>query len=120
MIDMKDIYWTAGFIEGEGSFCKSQYPSGIRVQAGQKQRDPLDRLYKLYGGYIYKNKQGFYDWRVTGRRAIALMMTIYSVMSPRRKEQIEGVIAFWKTGMTKNEYVGMLRTRPRNALGQYF
>lgn len=109
MIKLTDIYWTAGFLEGEGCFSfveKKKYPGryDIRVAAAQKQRQPLERLQQLFGGSIYDSAR-ISCWTMQGRKAIGLMMTLWPVMSPRRREKIEDVIEKWK-GNTPRNYDG--------------
>lgn len=87
-----DLAWAAGFLEGEGSFQKSNGTQG--VCASQVQRDPLERLQNLLGGQIYvvreadSRNQRVYRWAVSGARARGIMMTLFTFMSPRRREQI--------------------------------
>lgn len=100
MLDLKELYWAAGFLEGEGTFLVDR--SGIT--AAQVQRQPLDRLQKLLGGKVVgpyehnknRNGQPFYRWGLYGSNAIGLMMTLYTLMSPRRKEAIVKTLIRWK------------------------
>lgn len=110
-MDIKDLYWAVGFLEGEGNFnyqaksymmksgklCNkgAKYPK-FAVKASQVQREPLERLQKLFNGSIYgpinkkhPNQNPQYAWQVTGPRARGVMMTVYSLMSPKRKGQIK-------------------------------
>lgn len=96
-----DIFWTAGFLEGEGSFTLC----GInpRVSATQVELDPLEKLIGLYGGKVYPKKiSGFgkkpvSSWVLQGQDAVGLMMTIYPLMCTRRQEQISYVLKSWKS-----------------------
>jgi hypothetical protein len=92
-----DIGWIAGFIEGEGSFCgrrKSHRTETVTVT--QVQREPLERMTRLLGGTIHSRPrhhsqpvgQPYYTWQASGARARGVMLTIFSLMSPRRKGQI--------------------------------
>jgi hypothetical protein len=108
MITTKDIAWAAGFLEGEGCFrinFKKSSPGyrGPRVTANQVQKEPLERLQKIFGGHInlvkfrtYKNP--IWDWQINGANAIGVMLTIFDFMSPKRKARIKEVIAAWKDG----------------------
>jgi hypothetical protein len=97
---MRDLYWTAGFIEGEGCFAGW---TGIRVS--QVQREPLDRLVHLWGGTITLvppqrnglSAKAIHRWQLYGANARGLMMTLYTLMSPRRQEQISKVLNKWRT-----------------------
>lgn len=96
-----DVYWIAGFLEGEGSFSQGGIGSwSCGVQCTQVQREPLERLQNFLGGgivlrnrrdqrNIFKSVQPSYVWQISGSRARGLMMTIYSLMSPKRQEQIQ-------------------------------
>lgn len=97
-----DIGWAAGFMEGEGCFThtggRTAYGSE-RVQASQVNREPLERLLALFGGRVIErqnNPRGFGGrgagvinvWQVNGTRARGVMLTLFSLMSERRKGQI--------------------------------
>ena len=57
-------------------------------------------------------RQEFLVWRLHGRRAIAFMMTIWPLMSERRREQIELAIERWKANQG-HKGVAYLASRPR-------
>lgn len=97
--EIADLQWIAGFLEGEGSFT---YHASLAVSASQVQRWPLEKLRVLLGGSISTNgrlkqpqRQLCSVWYLHGYRAAALMMTIWSLMSPRRQKQIEVALAKW-------------------------
>lgn len=93
-ITVGDIGWIAGFLEGEGSFLGGPARgNGAQVVANQLQREPLDRLATMLGGRVVcrkktKAKNYIHEWRVSSNRARGIMLTVYSLMSPRRKAQI--------------------------------
>ena len=101
MRDIKDINWLAGFLEGEGSFMmtrngkKSRMP---RLTASQKQRWPLEKVLSIIrlGNVHYIESIDMYFYNLYCNNAIQWMMTLYSLMSPRRQEQIRKVIELWK------------------------
>jgi hypothetical protein len=99
-INMRELYWAAGFMEGEGSFSSQRYL--VTVQAVQVQRQPLERLQLLFGGVIRTFRRRavigevYHRWEVTGRKAAAIAMTLYALMSPRRKQQIAVALEKWK------------------------
>lgn len=88
----KDLSWIAGFLEGEGSFRKGS--TSHIVSACQCYVEPLEVLQKFLGGRISfretksENHNDRYDWYVTGARARGVMMTLYPMLSPRRRDQI--------------------------------
>src|SRR4051812_34979657 len=92
---IRDLEWTAGFVEGEGSFAGSR---GAVVSVFQVNREPLDRLKSLYGGKILpvaprrETSSPAYQWYVTGPRARGLMFTLFPLLSWRRQAQIEAAI----------------------------
>ena len=98
---LRDLFWAAGFLEGEGSFSKGPL-GGPCVSAGQVQKEPLERLEKMFGGSIVQRQtKGFslkpiWIWSLRAHRSIQVMMTLYTLMSPRRKGQIEIVLNAWK------------------------
>lgn len=117
MLTRADLLWTAGFLEGEGSFMadrgtrKQQVKHGVSVAACQVQAWPLMKLKRLVGGSVYpvdrcrKLGQSLYcRWRVSGPTAAGLCMTLYSMMSPRRKRQIRSALQWWGLGSVSHKY----------------
>lgn len=82
-----EIAWAAGIYEGEGWV-------GGQSAIGLTQKDPyiVERLQALFGGSLRPRKNGNYDplmvWTLSGPRARGFAMTIYSLLSPRRQEQL--------------------------------
>jgi hypothetical protein len=103
-----EIYWIAGFLEGEGCFGwygddrrpesridHSGYPLVI---ASQNFREPLDRLTATFPGPVRMNSitvagNEHWEYRVTARRAIDIMVAVYPLMSSRRRAVIEECVA---------------------------
>jgi hypothetical protein len=100
---LREVLWASGFLEGEGSFGNSPR-TGAVVEASQVQRQPLERLHRVFGGsllgpYLKKtqpNAQAYYRWQIFGAPAIGIMMTLYVEMSPARQEQIRAALDRWK------------------------
>jgi len=94
---IRDLEWAAGFIEGEGSFNK--IGNSAAIQVAQVNPDPLIRLHSLFGGRIslYPRKnpkhQAIWRWFVYGARARGITMTLYSLLSEKRKEQARAILA---------------------------
>lgn len=95
-----DIAWAAGFLEGEGCFHSG---SRISIRAAQVQPEPLHKLKSILGGNVtgpYTKKQlnhrPSYDWNLNGCDAIAAMMTMYPLLSGKRKASIRSAIGKWK------------------------
>jgi hypothetical protein len=108
MINIGDLKWIAGFLEGEGSFSISK--GSIRVQASQMKKWPLDKLNLFLPGKIHpvhsKNKQWgskeYWLWDLNVMNSAALMMTIYPLMSPHRQNQIKQYLILWKKQKRRN------------------
>jgi hypothetical protein len=100
MLFSRDIGWAAGFLEGEGYFSWNR--TAISVQASQVQREPLDRLQMLFGGringpYSSKNQNPYFRWSLCGTRAAEVCMTLFVLMSPKRKEKMASILAEWRS-----------------------
>lgn len=88
-----DIAWAAGIYEGEGSvaFYGRKEPGRSRIIVVQKDPWILYRLQSLFGGSVdgpYKSRN-VQMWRITGPRAAGFAMTIFSFLSPRRRQQLK-------------------------------
>lgn len=101
-----EVAWAAGFLEGEGSFHlwtkkDSRYRGGYyrapRVKASQVEREPLERLQRLFGGSInverragsdHPNRKLIWCWSTSGSRAAAIMRAVRPHMTERRRQQI--------------------------------
>ena len=95
------IIWAAGFLEGDGCFTlvKGKY---LCVTVDQVNPEPITDLVRWFGGNLYhrarKNtkKKEIYTWTLTRQDGAALMMTIYSFMSEKRKSQIKKCLKVWR------------------------
>ena len=119
MITTPQLHWAAGFLEGEGCFTFSRAPRKVgayenysmAISAAQVQREPLDRLVSYFGGslrtYRHKNRpqdQPYWYWHVGSAKAASIMMTLYALMSPKRREAIKNALRVWRT---RKHYVGL-------------
>lgn len=108
-ITVRQIEWAAGFLEGEGCFQFSK-AKNMSVTATQVQKEPLERLQSMFGGSIYgyqprePNKSFCYRWCAVGTRAVGICMTLYSLMSPKRKVEILKVIDGWRKKKVRNKF----------------
>jgi hypothetical protein len=101
MITSLNIAWAAGFLEGEGSFMQSR--TTPYLECCQVQLEPLQRLQAMFGGTIsfYERKSNnpkwsdYHRWTLYGNKAAGVMMTLYTLMSPKRQDKIEVVIKDW-------------------------
>ena len=99
MEDEREVYWAAGFLEGEGCFTSTKWGSP-RIRANQTAtREPLDRLVKIFGGKIdpvdnSRNRdrgmktQDAFVWYLGAIPAIIALFKLYPLMSSHRQEQI--------------------------------
>lgn len=100
-ISTLDLAWAAGFLEGEGSFLNYSSPN---VTAAQVQREPLERLERLFGGSMGRritrgfNNNPIWVWKANARRSIEIMMTLYVLMSPKRQGEIAAAVKKWRAG----------------------
>ena len=94
-----DLYWAAGFLEGEGTFVRPE-----RVAARQKNPESLHRLSRFFGGKVTFVRQGekplanfpnaaIWNWQISGSQARGVMMTLFSLMPAWRKSQIKRALA---------------------------
>ena len=117
MITVKGIAWTAGFLEGEGYFegrirdkAKGMGAS-VSIQVVQKQREPLLRLKRFFGGKVRRArwkapKGSCWRWTRSGLKSIEIMMTIYCLMSPWRQKQIRQSLHAWKSSKGRSYNIG--------------
>ena len=104
MIETWEIYWAAGFIEGEGSFAAAgKYRTAPVLSVSQVNPEPLYRLKAIFGGsvngpYHHKNPkhEPFFRWVIGSIAGVEVMMTILPLMSEKRQQQIKRVIEVWR------------------------
>jgi hypothetical protein len=84
-------YWAAGFLEGEGSFLLNR--NRVRIVAGQKEREPLERLKALFGGSICWSPSGPIHYWNLSIGAKEQMQLLRPLMSSRRQGQIDKALA---------------------------
>ena len=113
MVKTLDIAWTAGFLEGEGTF-RITKSNSVNVTAPQKGREMLDRLVSLFGGQVYgpeTTKRNIYQWQLNAESAVGLMMTVYSFMSIKRKGEITKALTKWRSLPLRNsKYIEVFGT----------
>jgi hypothetical protein len=96
------LMWTAGFLDGEGSF--GFYGNMIQVVGVQVERQPLEWLLTMFGGRINRHQRAkprprvseSWVWIATGPRAAGIMMTLYAFLSQKRQTQIRTALATWR------------------------
>jgi hypothetical protein len=98
-----DLYWLAGFLEGEGSF---SYPRSSRdyavVSAVSTDKDVATRVarllgVKMYGPYRYgDNKKPYWSVAQRGSKGAGWMRVLQPLMGRRRQAQIRKTLAHWE------------------------
>ena len=115
---IRELYWAAGFLEGEGYFTgKGIGKSSHRVGAGQRDKECLERLQRIFGGSIYfahgnpeKNITSMHAWQLSDIASRGVMMTLYSLLSERRKESIRACLMTWKSHIPQMGLHARLKT----------
>ena len=132
MLETKNLYWLAGILEGEGTFSVKQSLSGKftpRITIEMSDLDVIDKVKLLMSPatLVRTRKRGestykiMYSFSVYGITAIEWMMTLYALMSIRRKAKISEIIGIWKMMPKQNRERGGIRrinTKLRNVLGE--
>lgn len=123
-----DLAWTAGFLEGEGSFARCG--NTIKVSAVQVEIYPIKKLIGLFGGNeatyhrkeIRSNGGSYYRWDVYGVEAAEIMLLLFHMLSPKRKQQIIKCFCWWKDrpgsnnrGGYSKEQQNIIRNRVKDA-----
>jgi hypothetical protein len=100
-----EIQWIAGFLEGEACWSR-----GMTITVGQVQRWPLEKLHDLCGGRITPKKNynpnasPAFTWYLCGPSAAALSMTLYSLMSPKRRLAIRSALDEWRAKPFRSQH----------------
>ena len=107
MVNPRDIRWLAGLLEGEASFQSRPENKQPRIDLQMTDEDVVAKAASILGvkhSYCrkpYVTRTGkltkpAYRTMVDARKAAAWMMTLYSLMGERRKEQIKRALDAWK------------------------
>jgi len=92
-----ELYWLAGLLEGEGSFCcgPPSKPNSPYICVEMCDEDVVSRIARLFGMAYHpikprkSNHKISYGTRLTGSKAMSLMKSLRSMMSVRRQDQID-------------------------------
>lgn len=112
-VDVRDLHWAAGFLEGEGCFHFSK-AKHLQVSVAQVNKEPLDRLRRVFGGgsiYLHRHdKEDHPNWNAiyrlsfVGNRAAGICMTLFPMMTIKRQGQIRVALNGWKAKRVKGIY----------------
>ena len=116
-VTVKDVYWLAGILEGEGCFIATSYPEHrkgvftgypvrqVRISVEMCDRDIIERIKNITGTTAKvtlrnsrpnRNHRPRYTIHLSGTRAAQWAYTIYPLMGDRRKVAIQKLINLWK------------------------
>lgn len=96
-----DIAWLAGLLEGEGCFSTNRGRQ-IIIQLCMTDKDVMERAASILKQPVYVNSRklpsgkALYRLAVHGPHAIGWMMSLYLLMSTRRREKIRECIQLWQ------------------------
>ena len=99
-VPINELYWIAGFLEGEGCFYRNMRGT-IGITVSQVQREPLARLCNLLNGKIHQYSQTsikqhiYYRWQIYGLKAEEIMKAVFPLMSPKRQAQISVCLSWY-------------------------
>jgi hypothetical protein len=100
-LNWKELYWLAGWLEAEGSFCKPppSNPRRPRIHGGSADADVIREVARLLGvtptldSNRRPNRSPYWRVLLRGGRAIFLMQAIRPVMGTRRTDQIDAALS---------------------------
>lgn len=109
-MNIKDIYWIAGILEGEGHFGLSHSENYPRISLTMTDEDIVSRVKDIMSPrtLIHRHHRNPLDWkpiyelRINSHYAVGWMMTLYSIMSARRKEQIQDTLSSWRKSNSRH------------------
>jgi hypothetical protein len=108
---LADLYWMAGWYEGEGSCWNAKNGSGgggsIVISATTTDEDVARKVAQLLGSRTrihvwrptekYAAKKTQYRVRLFGAEAAGWLMTLYPLLGERRQGQVKTVLAYWRS-----------------------
>ena len=107
-IDIKEKYWLAGLLEGEGSFIKGlpSSPSQSSITLHMTDEDIIARVAEIFDvSYFFVPRQkphhkDSYRLHKRGTGAIEIMKELLPLMGKRRQKQINEAIEFFNKNIT--------------------
>lgn len=106
-MEMKDLYWLAGLVEGEG--CYKAQGGALALQIAMTDRDVIERAAMILSKRVYVQekappRQRMYATVVSGPRAAGWMMTLYPLMGQRRRAKITDCLNQWRVATRKRTH----------------
>lgn len=107
LLDIKDLHYLAGLLEGEGNFIWHQTKRDrgrVRIQLGMTDKDVLDRVALImqskvtgpYGPYTTQKIPYWYT-HCSGEKAVSIMKQLLPLMGSRRSNKIKALLIKWNT-----------------------
>jgi len=104
MVDLLKIGFIAGILEGEGHFRLggdgNRYPCILLEMTDrdviEKVRDIINSLSSIRVDYKNLSSKPTYRIGFYGTNAVGWMLTIYSLLSSRRRQRIREILVVWK------------------------
>lgn len=101
MTKIRDLYWLAGLLEGEGSFCKPMpsSPNKVIIALQMTDEDVISKAAKILGCNYYSAKpqkshhKATFILRLRGGRAVEWMNKLHPLLGKRRQKQIDEALA---------------------------
>lgn len=115
---VKDIYWLAGLLEGEGCFTTNSSAAHYRpvIKLKMDDADVVEKALHILKPHAYRKngneikkysreqesrsfgRGSYYHATIGGRRAAGWMMTLYTLMGERRQARIRQLLSDWHVG----------------------
>lgn len=130
MIEMSDLVWLSGWLEGEGSFIvygPGKYFGRPVISSGCTDLDVAQRAASILRCKVYSRpiagKKTMHLVRVNANTAAAWMMTLYPLMGVRRQARIRECLSKWRA-VDPQRYRSPLkseeaRVRKRDPFGRF-
>jgi hypothetical protein len=105
-LELKDLYWLAGLMEGEGCFYTPKPGTkgrSIALMLGMTDRDVVERAADILGAklqaprFVKGATKNSYYIALSGKKAAGWMMTLYTLMGQRRRAKIKECLDFFKS-----------------------
>jgi hypothetical protein len=96
----RELFWLAGVLEGEGSFCRGppSQPGSPILQVAMTDADVMERIGQMFGRAVLRIRPRQAHWHVTylvrvqGAPAVAWMRLLRPLMGKRRQLQIDRAV----------------------------
>lgn len=109
---IKDIYWLAGILDGEGCFSLDHGKFPI-ISLAMTDEDIVVRVRNMINPKVHISSRvplsykRMYIVRFFNYYSIGWMMTLYPLLSLRRKKQIRDILSVWRNRKTTKNQSGL-------------